>query len=106
MQPDILVVCDLTKLDQTGCLGAPDWIIEVLSPPTAAKDHIDKRLLYEKHGVLEYWLVHPSDRLLTVYRLNAEGSYDRAEMLQTCSRHSVGMLPDVEIDWDLIFRNL
>jgi Uma2 family endonuclease len=51
VQPDILVVCDPKKLDQRGCLGAPDWIIEVLSPRTAAKDHIDKRLLYERHGI-------------------------------------------------------
>lgn len=106
VQPDILVVCDSKKLDHAGCLGAPDWIIEVLSPRTAAKDHIDKRLLYEQHGVLEYWLVHPSDRLLTIYRLNAEGKYNQAEILETHGSHPVGILQDLEIDWDIVFRNL
>lgn len=106
VQPDILVVCDSKKLDQAGCLGAPDWIIEVLSPRTAAKDHIDKRLLYERHGVLEYWLVHPTDRLLTRYRLTAEGKYSQAEISPTCGRQSVGVLPDLMIDWDIVFQNL
>lgn len=106
VQPDILVVCDSTKLDQRGCLGAPDWIIEVLSPRTAAKDHIDKRLLYERHGVLEYWLVHPTDRLVIIYRLNSEGKYGQAEILETRGRHTVGILQDLEIDWDIVFRNM
>ncbi len=106
VQPDILVVCDADKLDQKGCLGAPDWIIEVLSPGTAAKDHIHKRLLYERHSVLEYWLVHPIDRLVTIYRLNAESKYNQAEILETRGRHTVGILPDLEIDWDIVFRNL
>jgi Uma2 family endonuclease len=106
VQPDILIVCDANKLDQKGCRGAPDWIIEVLSPRTAAKDHIHKRLLYERHGVLEYWLVHPTDRLVTIYRLNTEGKYNQAEILETRGRHRVGILPDLEIDWDIVFRNL
>ena len=106
VQPDILVVCDAKKLDQRGCLGAPDWIIEVLSPGTAAKDHIHKRLLYEQHSVLEYWLVHPTDRLVTIYRLNAESKYNQAEILETRGRHTVGILPDLEIDWEIVFRNL
>lgn len=106
VQPDILVVCDANKLDQKGCLGAPDWIIEVLSPRTAAKDHIHKRLLYERHGVLEYWLVHPADRLVTVYRLNTEGHYNQAQILETRGRHAVGILPELVIDWDIVFQNL
>jgi Uma2 family endonuclease len=106
VQPDVLVVCDSKKLDQKGCLGAPDWIIEVLSSGTAAKDHIHKRLLYERHGVLEYWLVHPTDRLVTIYRLNTEGKYNQAEILETRGRHRVDILPDLEIDWDIVFRNL
>jgi len=73
VQPDIAVICNPAKLDEKGCRGAPDWIIEVLSPSTAAKDQIRKRELYERHGVLEYWLVHPTDRILFVYRLGADG---------------------------------
>jgi Uma2 family endonuclease len=76
VQPDISLVCDPDKLkDNHGCVGAPDWVIEVLSPGTAVRDQRTKRTLYEKHGVAEYWLVHPVDRSVTVYRLenNAYG---------------------------------
>ena len=68
VQPDVAVICDQTKLDDAGCRGAPDWIVEVLSRRTAAKDQTDKLTLYERHGVREYWLVHPTDRVLTIYR--------------------------------------
>jgi Uma2 family endonuclease len=70
VQPDISLVCDPNKLkDNHGCLGAPDWVIEVLSPSTAVHDQRTKRELYERHGVAEYWLVHPGDRSVTIYRL-------------------------------------
>lgn len=67
VQPDIAVICDFAKLDDQGCRGAPDWVVEVISPLTAAKDHIKKRALYERHGVKEYWLVHPLDCVVTRY---------------------------------------
>jgi Uma2 family endonuclease len=75
VQPDIALVCDPSKIDEKGCRGAPDWIIEVLSQTTASKDFIKKRQLYEKHKVREYWLVHPLDRLVTVFVLNKEGLF-------------------------------
>ncbi|HYQ92025.1 MAG TPA: Uma2 family endonuclease, partial [Candidatus Competibacteraceae bacterium] len=67
---------------------------------------IHKRLLYERHGVLEYWLVHPTDRLVTIYRLNTASKYNQADILETHGRQTVGILPDLEIDWDIVFRNL
>jgi Uma2 family endonuclease len=66
VQPDISVMCDQEKPDDAGCRGAPDWIIEVLSPGKAAKDQIEKRELYQRHGVKEYWLVQPLDQTLTI----------------------------------------
>ena len=66
VQPDIVVICDPSKLDERGCRGAPDFIVEILSPSTAAKDQIQKLELYEKSGVTEYWIVHPADNTLTV----------------------------------------
>ena len=66
VQPDIVVVCDASKLDERGCMGAPDLVIEILSPYTAAKDMKIKRDLYEQHGVREYWLVHPTDKTFMV----------------------------------------
>lgn len=67
VEPDIVVVCDKTKLDRRGCRGAPDWVIEVLSASTALKDMNLKRDLYEKQGVKEYWIVHPEERWVMVY---------------------------------------
>ena len=80
VQPDIVVVCDESKLDERGCLGAPDLVIEILSPYTAAKDMKIKRDLYEKHGVREYWLVHPTDKTLMIYSLRQDKQYAKAEI--------------------------
>jgi Uma2 family endonuclease len=75
VQPDISVICDLNKLDIRGCLGAPDWIIEILSPSTASKDLREKFELYEFSGVREYWIVHPHEHTLLVYKLDENGKY-------------------------------
>src|SRR5512135_1548576 len=69
VQPDVLVVCDEAKLDRRGVRGAPDWVVEVISPASASHDQVIKRRLYERYGVREYWLVHPADRVVTIYRL-------------------------------------
>ncbi len=102
VQPDIAVICDQRKLDDRGCRGAPDWIIEVLSPTTAAKDQIQKRDLYARHGVAEYWLVHPLDRLVIIYRLEA-GDYGRPEIQETRGETPVDLFPGLAIDWDVIY---
>ena len=102
VQPDISVICDPYKLDDKGCRGAPDWIIEVLSPATAAKDQIQKRDLYERHRVPEYWLVHPTDRLLFVYRLGVEG-YSKPEISSTTDPSPVTPISGLEIDWTPVF---
>ncbi|MCI5120715.1 MAG: Uma2 family endonuclease [Candidatus Electrothrix sp. AUS4] len=81
VQPDISVICDRKKLDDRGCVGPPDLIIEILSPSTAAKDLKVKRLLYEQHGVQEYWLLHPIDKVAMLYTLTTEKQYDKAQIL-------------------------
>jgi Uma2 family endonuclease len=68
VQPDLSVICDPSKLDEAGCVGAPDWVIEILSPATAARDRVQKREIYERHGVTEYWVVDPEAKTVTVYR--------------------------------------
>ena len=72
VQPDLCVICDRSKLDDRGCLGAPDWVIEILSPGTAARDMHDKFDLYEEAGVGEYWIVAPMDRNISVFALDGE----------------------------------
>jgi Uma2 family endonuclease len=106
VQPDIAVICDPGKLDMRGCRGAPDFIIEIISPGTAGKDQIQKVALYEKHGVKEYWLVHPSDRLITVRLLDPAGRYGIPKIQEAKGLSAVNTLPDLEIDLDLVFRRV
>ncbi len=103
VQPDISVVCDREKLDPRGCRGAPDWIIEILSPSTAAKDHIEKLALYERSGVGEYWLVHPDYRIVTVYCLGPDRRYGRPGIHSATDRVQSATLPDLTIHLETIF---
>jgi Uma2 family endonuclease len=99
VQPDVLVVCDPGKLDARGMRGAPDWIVEVLSPATADHDQMVKLPIYERAGVREAWLVHPSDRTLTVYRLEG-GRYAQPIIVELKGRAAISAIPGVVIDWD------
>jgi Uma2 family endonuclease len=102
VQPDLAVICDPRKLDDKGCRGAPDWIMEVLSPRTAAKDQRPKRDLYERHGVGEYWLVHPTDQVLFIYRL-ADGRYGKPDVRPALGETPVATLPGLVIQWASVF---
>jgi Uma2 family endonuclease len=75
VQPDVCVVCDEAKLDDKGCEGSPDLIVEILSPSTKKKDIEDKYELYEFNGVKEYWIVSVNDETITVFDLNEQGKY-------------------------------
>ncbi|MCP5047199.1 MAG: Uma2 family endonuclease, partial [bacterium] len=79
VQPDISVVCDPRKLDKKGCLGAPDLVIEILSPGTSRMDRFYKFNLYQRAGVKEYWLVSPDDNIVEVYRFEVGGNYAKRE---------------------------
>lgn len=105
VQPDLVVVCDRSKLDERGCRGAPDWVVEVLSPSTASHDLILKRRLYERVGVREYWLVHPVDHVVTVYRLH-DGSFGAPDIYELKETLAVAILPEVVIDWERALRNV
>lgn len=74
VQPDAFVVCDREKLSELGVVGAPDFILEILSPSTAMKDQTEKRRLYEEYGVREYWILNPDTFELFIYSLK-EGKY-------------------------------
>lgn len=75
VQPDICVVCDEHKLDEKGCIGAPDLIVEILSPITSAKDLKNKFFLYEEFEVREYWVAYPNERVLEIFSLDENGKY-------------------------------
>ena len=102
VQPDISVICNPDQLDERGCRGAPDWIIEVLSPATAARDQIEKLAIYERAGVREYWLVHPTDHIVTIYLLNASRRYDKPTIYPTTGTLASGLFPELLIDWSLV----
>jgi Uma2 family endonuclease len=70
LQPDICVICDHNKLDARGCIGAPDIVVEVLSPGNNVKELKNKHEVYEEAGVKEYWVVSPQDQWLRIYTLH------------------------------------
>lgn len=72
VQPDLCVICDKSKLDKQGCIGAPDLVVEILSPGNSKKEMRDKFELYEEAGVLEYWVVDPERKVTHAFRLNEE----------------------------------
>lgn len=69
VEPDISVICDRDKLTDKGCTGAPDWVVEIVSPNNAGHDFIYKLNLYSNAGVREYWIVDPSEKRILVYYL-------------------------------------
>ncbi|MEX2445653.1 MAG: Uma2 family endonuclease [Alkalispirochaeta sp.] len=77
VQPDLTVICDLEKLTEQGITGAPDLVIEIVSPDSGFHDRGRKFDLYRDTGVGEYWIVDPDERVVEVYRLDADGSYRR-----------------------------
>ena len=106
VQPDVLVVCDPDKLDRRrGVRGAPDFAVEVLSPSTASHDQVRKRRVYERAGVREYWLVHPTDRIITIYRLE-NGEFGKPDVGELSGETPVGVLPGVGICWDGLVSRL
>jgi len=106
VQPDILVVCDEEKLDERGCRGAPDLVVEVVSPTSVLRDNIEKLRLYERHGVREYWIVHPVDRLLfqRVLEDTATGRrYGVPSVFGPGGKVACHVLPEVTVDLGLVF---
>jgi Uma2 family endonuclease len=105
VQPDVLIVSDLKKLDARGMRGAPDWVAEVLSPSTATYDRTVKLSAYERAGVREVWLIDPIDRTLAIYQLEA-GHYGRATVLELKGRTQLTAVPGVTIDWGRVLGKM
>jgi len=108
VQPYISVICDTIKLsDQRSCLGAPDIIVEVLSPGNNKKEIKTKYELYEEFGVKEYWLVYPDEQSLIQYVLTDEGKFAHAgRPLTGGDKLSTSILPGFELALDDVFRDL
>ena len=97
VEPDISVICDPNKLTERGCSGAPDWIIEIISPSDPRRDLIYKLNLYAKAGVREYWIVDPRSQAVLVYYLEQKDFCVKAYTFQ--DKIKVNIYKDFEIDF-------
>jgi Uma2 family endonuclease len=103
IQPDISIICDKSKLDEKGCLGSPDLIVEIISKSSKKRDYHDKYDLYEENNVLEYWIADPDAKTIDVFKLEngayitAGNYYERTDIVQS------EIFPDLRINWTDIF---
>ena len=105
VQPDLCVVCDASKLDAKGCSGAPDLMIEIISPSTAWLDNGIKANLYAENGVREYWIVFPAEQIINLYELRGE-EYKINEVYAEPGPITSLALPGLRLDWNDIFGSL
>lgn len=104
VQPDISIICNKSKLDDRGCIGAPDMIIEIISPSTASIDYIKKLKLYEDYKVREYWIVHPIDKIIMIYKLQDNDKYGRPEIFSDEGFINPGIFSNLSIFLKDIFE--
>lgn len=102
VQPDLCLICDISKIDQRGCLGSPDFIIEILSPSNSQTDLQDKFELYEENGVAEYWLVFPYEKVVQKFLLINE-KYQFSGYFTANNTISPVTLPELAIDLREVF---
>lgn len=98
VQPDITIVCDKGKLDDKGCMGSPDMVVEVVSPSTASQDYVKKLNLYEKYLIKEYWIVNPKNNNIFVYKLDENNQYSEVKVYDIKEKIRVGIFKDLVID--------
>ena len=102
VEPDISVVCDARKLDDIGCKGAPDLVMEILSPTTQRHDRVTKFNLYQQAGVREYWIVDPAGKSVQVFVLD-DGRYIAKDFGTAKDTVKVNVLDDCAIDLPQVF---
>lgn len=95
LEPDISVICDKNKLTDEGCMGAPDWIIEIVSPSSRPMDYNKKLFQYRTAKVREYWIVDPMKQLITIYNFE----HDTYEEYSFSDKVKAGIYEDFEIDF-------
>ena len=99
VEPDISVICDPDKIDDDGCHGAPDWIIEIVSPASRKMDYLLKLFKYHSAGVREYWIVDIAKNRITVYNFNHDYSIEEYSFTDTVK---AGIYEDLSIDFSEI----
>ena len=102
VQPDICIICDPAKIDEFGCVGPPDWIIEITSPSTHKKDFNEKFDLYESAGVWEYWIAVPKSAEIYTYTLVGD-RFEETAVYEKGSRPTSTLFPELSLELDWIF---
>ena len=105
VQPDLCVVCDLEKLDDRGCLGAPDLVVEILSPGNSKREMREKYEIYEESGVKEYWLVNYQEGTVLVYILNENGRFIGLQPYTEDQELTSHLFPELSIDLKNVFTD-
>jgi Uma2 family endonuclease len=105
VEPDLCVICDRSKIDKRGCIGAPDLIIEILSPNNSKTDLQDKFQLYEENGVAEYWIVFPLEKIVEKFILHQE-KYKLENVYNEQDQAIPNLFPDLLIDLTEVFEEI
>ncbi len=105
-QPDIVVVCDASKLRKTGYFGVPELIIEISSPSTAKKDKLLKFNKYEKAGVKEHWIVETEGKIVSVFVLQDDGRYGRQEVYSEEDQIPISIFSNLYISLKQVFDSI
>lgn len=105
VQPDLGVICDLTKIDEYKCNGAPDLIIEILSPGNSKKEMKIKYELYEENGVLEYWIVDPEHETISIFSLH-KNKYLPMKPLTTDDELQSVLFPKLKFPVETVFQDI
>lgn len=105
IQPDLCVICDKDKIDDKGCKGAPDLIVEILSPKNSKHDVDTKFNLYQESGVKEYWIVEPQEKIVLVYSLR-DGEYFGSKPFSEGEIIKSVLFPEMKIDVEDVFKRV
>ncbi|MGI4751397.1 MAG: Uma2 family endonuclease [Janthinobacterium lividum] len=105
VQPDICVICDLEKIDRKGCLGAPDIVVEILSPGNNRIELKNKYEVYEEAGVKEYWIIHPEEKTFFKYVLDEQGLFQPTKLLTIGDEVTSNILPDFTLNLEEVFAD-
>lgn len=105
VQPDISVVCDRNKIDKRGCIGAPDIVVEIISPGNNKTELQNKYEVYEENAVQEYWIVSPQDKTFLKYTLNKEGVYVASRLMSSEEEITTPILPGFVLKLEEVFAD-
>lgn len=105
LQPDICVICDPAKMDDRGCIGAPDVVVEILSPGNNKMELLNKYNVYQEFGVREYWVVSLADKTFLIYTLDNNGRYQASKLFSSSETVHSKVLSGFELSLEMVFAD-